>query len=83
VANATDAAAAVEEPFSSGWFRDPVAWPRVVIWGLLCFVVASAASRLGRATGHRWVGWLAGCVPFLVALVYFYENVSRIVPPNL
>jgi sortase A len=76
-------ASTVDEPFRSGWFRDPGAWPHLLAWGLLLIVVAFAASRLGRATGHRWVGWLVGCVPFLFALFFFYANLSRVVPPNL
>ena len=82
-ATAADPFTTAEEPFSTGWFRNPGAWPRALGWGLFLVVIAMAASRLGRATGHRWVGWLVGCVPFLVVLFHFYDNVSRIVPQNL
>jgi len=29
------------------------------------------------------VGILAGFIPFIVVLYFFYENVNRLLPPNL
>jgi sortase A len=29
------------------------------------------------------VGALAGVVPFVVALYFFFENVNRLLPPNI
>ena len=72
-----------DDSIGAGWFDDSAAWPHVIVWGLLCLAVAAAASRLGRSTGRRWLGWFAGFVPFIVVLYFFYENVNRLVPPGL
>jgi sortase A len=45
--------------------------------------VALVAWRLSRRTGHNWIGALAGLLPFLVCLYFFFENVNRLLPPNI
>ena len=37
---------------------------------------------LGRRS-RRWLGAVAAAVPFLVLLYFFYENVNRLLPPNI
>ena len=37
---------------------------------------------LGRRT-RWWVGAAAAVLPFLVPLYFFYENVNRLLPPNI
>ena len=82
-----DGAAGVTEEsadaFSHGWFSDGSAWPQVVIWGLICTAVAVAAYLLARSVRRVWVGVLVGCVPFLVALYFFFQNVNRLLPAAL
>ena len=63
-----------------GWFSDGSAWPQVVIWGLICTAVAVAAYFLARSVRRVWVGVLVGCVPFVVALYFFFQNVNRLLP---
>jgi sortase A len=72
----------VDDSFQQGWFSDAGAWPQVLAWALGCTGVVVAGWWLGRRT-HRWIGWLAGAVPFLVLLYFFYENVNRLLPPNI
>jgi sortase A len=66
-----------------GWFDDPDAWPQVAFWGLALTGIALVAWRLSRRTGHNWIGALAGIVPFFVFLYFFFENVNRLLPPNI
>ncbi len=72
----------VDDSFQRGWFDDNAAWPSVIGWGLACAAVVLGGWWLGRRT-HRWIGWVAGAVPFLVLLYFFYENVNRLLPPNI
>lgn len=82
--------------FRQGWWSDDRAWGDVVAWGTALGLVSILAWRLSwrvRRTvekgGHRrekprnWVGALAGIAPFLVTLYFFYENVARLLPPNI
>jgi sortase A len=71
-----------DEAFSRGWFNDAGAWPQVVFWGLGVAAVAAGAWWLGRRT-RWWIGALAAALPFLVPLYFFYENVNRLLPPNI
>ena len=71
------------DAFSHGWFSDGSAWPQVVIWGLICTAVAVAAYLLARSVRRVWVGVFVGCVPFLVALYFFFQNVNRLLPAAL
>ena len=66
-----------------GWFDDPDAWLPVALWGLALTGIALVAWRLSRRTGHNWIGAVAGLLPFLVCLYFFFENVNRLLPPNI
>ena len=66
-----------------GWFDDPDAWPQVALWGLGLTGIALLAWAVSRRTGHNWIGALAGIVPFVVCLYFFFENVNRLLPPNI
>ncbi len=66
-----------------GWFDDPDAWPQVAFWGLALSAIALLAWRISRRTRHNWIGALAGIVPFVVCLYFFFENVNRLLPPNI
>ena len=71
-----------DEAFQRGWFDDAGAWPQVVGWGLAGAAVAMAGWWLGRRS-RWWLGAMAAAVPFLVLLYFFYENVNRLLPPNI
>ena len=71
------------EAFTDGWFSDKTAiWP-AIMWGAVLAAVGYGIYWLSRKFRRYWVGILAGFVPFLVVLYFFYENVNRLLPPNL
>ncbi len=71
------------DAFADGWFADTSAIPQALFWSLLVAAVAYGILWLSRKVRRYWVGILAGFVPFLVMLYFFYENVNRLLPPNL
>ncbi len=76
-------AARSSDAFQKGWWSDDKAWGGVVAWGAALGAVALLAWRLSRKVHRNWVGALAGIAPFLVLLYFFYENVARLLPPNI
>lgn len=80
---ATGASTTSPDAFADGWFADASAIPQALFWGLLVAGVACGALWLSRKVRRYWVGILAGFVPFFVLLYFFYENVNRLLPPNL
>jgi sortase A len=79
----TDAAAATPDAFSDGWFSDSSAIVPAILWGLLLAAIGYGVYWLSHKVRRYWVGVLAGFIPFLVVLYFFYENVNRLLPPNL
>jgi len=75
--------AGIADAFAEGWFSDPGAYSQVALWGLLLAAVAALIYLISRRFRHYWVGILAGFIPFFVALYFFYQNVNRLLPPNL
>jgi len=71
------------DAFSDGWFSDPTAIPQALLWGIVLTAVGVGIYLLSRKVRRYWVGILAGFIPFLVVLYFFYENVNRLLPPNL
>jgi sortase A len=76
-------AAATPDAFSDGWFSDTSAIPQALMWGLGLVAIAFGIYWVSRKARRYWVGVLAGFAPFLVVLYFFYENVNRLLPPNL
>ncbi len=76
-------AADSQELFANRWFSDPSANAHVGAWGVLLTVVAIGAYLLSRRTRRNWVGALVGFAPFVIVLYFFFENVNRLLPPNL
>ena len=74
---------ATTDAFVDGWFSDTSAIVPAILWGLALAAVAAGIYLLSRKVRRYWVGVLAGFVPFLVVLYFFYENVNRLLPPNL
>ncbi len=82
-AAAGDEVAAVDsaDVFSDGWFSDTAAFGQVALWGLVLITVTLLFRFLGRRTRY-WVGALAGAVPFVVVLYFWFQNVNRLLPPG-
>ena len=76
------ASSAASQAFQDGWFSDQLAWADVAIWGGLLTGLALAAWQVSRRS-RNLVGGLLGLAPFVVFLYFLYENVSRLLPPNL
>ena len=73
----------IADAFSDGWFSDPGATAQVGWWGLVLSAVALGAYLVSRRFRRDWVGLLVGIVPFVVASYFFFQNVNRLLPPNL
>jgi sortase A len=71
------------DAFSDGWFSDTGAIPQALMWGLGLAAIAFGIYWVSRKARSYWIGALAGFAPFLVVLYFFYENVNRLLPPNL
>lgn len=56
---------------------------QVGIWGIALSAIAAGAYLISRKLRHDWAGALIGLLPFMVALCFFFQNVNRLLPPNL
>ena len=79
----TRPATATADAFTDGWFSDTSAIPPSILWGLVLAAVAYGSYWLSHKVRRYWVGVLSGFVPFIVVLYFFYENINRLLPPNL
>ena len=73
----------IADAFSEGWFSDPGANSQVLLWGLLLAAIGAVAYLISRKAKRDWVGLLVGIVPFVIVLYFFFQNVNRLLPPNL
>ncbi|WP_051063310.1 class E sortase [Ilumatobacter nonamiensis] len=73
----------IADAFSESWFSDPGANAQVGLWGLALSAIALASYWVSRRLRRDWAGLLVGIVPFTVALYFFFQNVNRLLPPNL
>lgn len=74
--------ASAADQLQAGWFSEPKAWPPTILYALLCFAIGFIAWWYAE----RWrmlPSYTLASVPFLVALYFFFENLSRLLPPNL
>lgn len=55
-------------------------WPAIA-WGLACALIWLVAWLIGRAW-RRWPAYLVGTPIFLVALFFFFEEFSRLLPSS-
>ena len=72
----------IGDSFSAGWFSDSDAWFPTILWGAIVAAVAFGFWMLGRRW-KRWAAYLLAVIPFLFVLYFFYENVARLLPPNI
>ena len=71
------------DAFGDGWFSDPGAWAQVATWGLTLIVVSVLSYLLMRRARRYWPGLVVGIAPFVVVLYFWFENVNRLLPPNI
>ena len=75
--------AGIADAFAEGWFSDPTANAQVALWGILLALIGIGSYLISRTFKRDWVGALVGIVPFVIALYFFFQNVNRLLPPNL
>jgi sortase A len=73
----------IADAFAEGWFSDPAANPHVGFWGVLLALVGIGSYLISRRFRRDWLGAIVGLLPFLVTLYFFFQNVNRLLPPNL
>jgi sortase A len=73
----------IADAFAEGWFSDPGANGQVALWGLLLAAIGVGSYLLSRKVKRDWVGLLVGIGPFVITLYFFFQNVNRLLPPNL
>lgn len=69
--------------FDKGWFSDPSAFPHVAAWILLDVMIVLVAWQIAKRFRNRAIGIAVGIVPFFVVLYFVFQNVNRLLPPNL
>ena len=75
--------AGIADAFAEGWFSDSEAWWDIAMWVSILALIWLLCYALCRRYRRYWVGIVAGVVPFVIALFFFYQNVNRLLPPNL
>ncbi|MEZ5259493.1 MAG: class E sortase [Ilumatobacteraceae bacterium] len=73
---------ATQDAFSQGWFSDPDAWPHIALWGLALVAWSLLMTWFGKRT-RVWLSAIAWIAPFTFVLYFWFENVNRLLPPNL
>jgi sortase A len=68
--------------FEQGWVSDPNAWSHLALWGTVLSLIGIGAWLLGKRI-PQWSAALLAIVPFTLALYFFFDNLNRLLPPNL
>lgn len=71
------------DALSRGWFSDLSAIPQTLLWGLCELLVVMAAWQVAKKYRNRVIGTAVCLIPFLVVLYFVFQNVNRLLPPNL
>jgi sortase A len=73
------------ETFDAGWFSDASAWPDLAIWLAIeiAFITIGWRFARRRSRGTKFASLAIGALPALVFLYFVFQNVSRLLPPNL
>ena len=71
------------DALSRGWFSDLSAIPQTLLWGFIELLVVFGAWQLAKKNRNRIIGAVAGLIPFFVVLYFVFQNVNRLLPPNL
>ena len=75
--------AGIADAFADGWFSDPNANGQVALWGMLLAAIGLMSYLVSKKAKRDWVGLTVGIVPFVIVLYFFFQNVNRLLPPNL
>lgn len=78
----TTAATSLQGAFGTGWFSDPDAAVPLALWGLGLIAIALGSWQVSRRTGRNLYGLGIGIAPFFVASFFFFQNLSRLMPPG-
>jgi sortase A len=73
----------IADAFAEGWFSDPNANTHVGFWGIVLGLIAVAGYALSRRFRNDLIGLAVGILPFVFVLYFFFQNVNRLLPPNL
>lgn len=71
------------DALSRGWFSDLSAIPQTILWGLLELFIVIGAWQVAKKYRNRIIGTVVGFIPFFVVLYFVFQNVNRLLPPNL
>lgn len=71
------------DALSRGWFSDFSAIPQTLLWVFIELLVVIGAWQLAKKNRNRVIGAVAGFIPFFVVLYFVFQNVNRLLPPNL
>ena len=95
VSSETNVATVVDEPlpsstvdlevetFGEGWFSDPAAWPHVLGWIAVLLGIVAGGWWVYRRWTSRLLAYTLAVAPFFVVLYFVFQNVNRLLPPNL
>ena len=71
------------DALSRGWFSDPSAIPQTLIWAVLEILIVLGAWQVAKKFRNRIIGAVVGFLPFIIVLYFVFQNVNRLLPPNL
>lgn len=71
------------DALSQGWFSDLSAIPHTAMWSLVEILILWGAWQVAKKFRKRLIGVAVGFVPFFVVLYFVFENINRLLPPNL
>jgi sortase A len=71
------------DALSRGWFSDLSAIPQTLLWVFIELLVVIGAWQLAKKNRNRIIGAVVGFIPFFVVLYFVFQNVNRLLPPNL
>lgn len=72
-----------DDVFNKGWFSDSNAYPQVALWILFEFLIIMGAWHIAKRYRNRGIGIAVGFIPAVVTLYFIFQNVNRLLPPNL
>jgi len=71
------------DALSQGWFSDPSAIPHTAMWSLADLLILYGAWQVAKKFRNRLIGVAVGFAPFFVVLYFVFQNINRLLPPNL